>query len=48
GRKTDGWGLGLLIASEVARRHGGQLDIDGTPRRGTCILLRLPQVRPNT
>jgi two-component system, cell cycle sensor histidine kinase and response regulator CckA len=43
--KAQGTGLGLSTVRQVAKRHGGQLDIDSVEGRGTTITLTLP-VRP--
>ncbi len=37
----QGLGLGLYIASEIARAHGGTLDVTSTPAL-TCFTLRMP------
>lgn len=39
-------GLGLYIARRVAEAHGGGLDVDSTPDRGTTFSLRLPRHPP--
>jgi PAS domain S-box-containing protein len=44
-RNFDGVGLGLSIARHLARAHGGELEIDGAPRRGTTVRLTLPRWR---
>lgn len=41
GGNRDGLGLGLYIAAEIARAHGGTLTASSTPER-TCFTLRLP------
>lgn len=42
-RSTRGMGLGLAIADEVARAHGGEVTIVGTaPSAGCTVSLRLP------
>lgn len=41
-----GSGLGLSLASVVAERTGGRLDIDSRPGEGTTITLELPVVEP--
>jgi PAS domain S-box-containing protein len=38
----EGTGLGLGIAHEIVRKHGGEITIDSKPGRGTVIGVRLP------
>jgi PAS domain S-box-containing protein len=42
--KTNGSGLGLTIASQIARDHSGELRIDSREGEGTTVTLRLPAV----
>lgn len=44
-RRFGGSGLGLPLASRLMSLHGGQLDIDSTPGRGTTVRLRFPHER---
>jgi signal transduction histidine kinase len=37
----EGLGLGLFIASEIARAHGGTLDVTSTPQQ-TCFKFTMP------
>ncbi|MDI3286840.1 sensor histidine kinase [Polyangium sp. 15x6] len=37
-----GWGLGLAVVRGVAEAHGGSVDVDSTPGRGTSFTMRLP------
>ncbi len=37
----QGLGLGLYIASEIARAHGGTIDVTSTPEQ-TCFTFRMP------
>ncbi|MGI6263928.1 MAG: ATP-binding protein [Acutalibacteraceae bacterium] len=37
-----GSGIGLALADEIVRRHGGQLDIDSEPGVGTTVTITLP------
>ena len=43
--KPGGSGLGLPTARKVLEAHGGFLDVQSQPGRGTCFTLRLP-IRP--
>ena len=40
----QGLGLGLYIASEIAKAHGGSIDVTSTPEL-TCFTLRMPLMR---
>jgi signal transduction histidine kinase len=40
--KERGTGLGLALAQEIAREHGGELTCSSTPGHGTTFTLRLP------
>lgn len=42
-RSTEGAGLGLPIAREVARAHGGDVTLSSRPGEGTTVVLRLPR-----
>jgi two-component system, NtrC family, sensor histidine kinase HydH len=42
--KPNGSGLGLPTVRKIIERHGGTLQIDSEPGRGTRITLRLPVV----
>ncbi len=44
-RATGGVGLGLSIASDAARLHGGRLELENIPQGGLRAVLRLPRVR---
>jgi len=45
GRET-GAGLGLPIALAIARAHGGTIEVDSTPGRGSTFVLRVPAHGP--
>lgn len=40
--KALGIGLGLALSREVARAHGGELELDTEVERGACFVMRLP------
>jgi signal transduction histidine kinase len=40
----QGLGLGLYIASEIAKAHGGTLNVTSTPQL-TCFTLKMPLQR---
>lgn len=42
GRRGDGLGLGLFIAKEIARAHGGELEVDSSADT-TIFRLVLPR-----
>jgi signal transduction histidine kinase len=43
GARKDGFGLGLAIAAELVRGHGGRLDLLRTGPDGTAFAIRLPK-----
>jgi two-component system phosphate regulon sensor histidine kinase PhoR len=44
-RETGGTGLGLSIVKHVLQRHGGELQIDSEPGKGSKFRLAIPAVR---
>ncbi|HZC29075.1 MAG TPA: ATP-binding protein, partial [Gaiellaceae bacterium] len=42
GVAKPGTGLGLFIARSIAEAHGGSLDVDPAPSRGSIFRLELP------
>ena len=40
--KANGTGLGMAIARSVVDRHGGRLEVDSEPGRGTRVRVELP------
>jgi PAS domain S-box-containing protein len=43
---TQGLGLGLYISREIVRGHGGTIEIDSSPDRGTTFRVSIPIHRP--
>jgi PAS domain S-box-containing protein len=41
-----GTGLGLFIARQAVRQHGGDIEVDSEPGRGSCFRVRWPRVLP--
>jgi heavy metal sensor kinase len=41
-RSSGGAGLGLAIAHEIARKHGGSLEVESKLKQGTTVTVHLP------
>lgn len=42
-RQSRGLGLGLYIANQIARSHGGRIEVSSEEGRGTAFIVRLPR-----
>ena len=42
--KPSGTGLGLSVSDGIVREHGGTIDVESTPGRGTRFTITLPVV----
>ncbi len=42
GSRARGSGIGLTVARELVRTHGGDVDVESEPGRGTTFTVRLP------
>src|SRR5262249_45409714 len=42
GRSYEGSGIGLALVQELARLHGGTIDVTSTPGKGSAFTVRLP------
>jgi signal transduction histidine kinase len=45
---TKGSGLGLSLVRHITRAHGGDVQVESTPGRGSKFTLSLPLVQPDT
>jgi signal transduction histidine kinase len=45
-KRGQGTGLGLTIAADIIKNHGGRLEIDSTVGRGTTVRFLLPKAGP--
>lgn len=45
---SKGTGLGLFIAHQMIRQHGGDISVDSEPGRGTRFRIRIPKRRSET
>ena len=41
-KKSKGMGLGLSICEKIIKGHGGRIDVESTPGRGTTFKLYFP------
>jgi two-component system sensor histidine kinase HydH len=46
-KRGQGTGLGLTVVAQIVRNHGGQVEIDSEPGRGTCVTLHWPVAAPS-
>jgi signal transduction histidine kinase len=41
-KRGQGTGLGLTVVAQIVRNHGGRVEVDSEPGRGTLVTLRWP------
>jgi signal transduction histidine kinase len=41
--KPEGTGVGLAVTQQVVSAHGGTIEVDSAPGRGTRMTIHLPQ-----
>ena len=47
-RATSGLGLGLSMVQAIAEAHGGTIDVQSEPGKGSTFTLRLPRINPGS
>jgi signal transduction histidine kinase len=40
--KSEGIGLGMVTAQKIVQEHGGEIEIESCPERGTLVRFLLP------
>jgi len=45
---SGGTGLGLFIANKIVQAHGGRIELDSEPARGTRFTVTIPRRQPET
>jgi len=41
-KETGGYGLGLNMVHKIVSAHGGRIEVESTPGKGTTITIHLP------
>lgn len=45
--KKEGSGLGLVVAEQIVKRHGGKISVTSSEESGTCFLIDFPETSEN-
>ena len=43
----EGSGLGLVVANNIIKRHGGRISVTSSEEAGTCFRIELPETSEN-
>ena len=43
--KPDRTGLGLSVAQSIVKQHGGEIEIESSPDKGTQVSIHLPAAK---
>jgi signal transduction histidine kinase len=46
-KRGQGTGLGLTVVAHVVRNHGGRVELESEPGRGTCVTVLWPAAGPS-
>jgi signal transduction histidine kinase len=46
-KRGQGTGLGLTVVAHVVRNHGGRVELESEPGRGTCVTVLWPAAAPS-
>ena len=38
-----GTGLGLLVTKKIVREHGGRIEVESEPEKGSCFRMEIPR-----
>ena len=38
-----GTGLGLLVTKKIVREHGGRIEVESEPDKGSCFRIKIPR-----
>ena len=41
-----GTGLGLLVTKKILREHGGRIEVESEPDKGSCFRIEIPRGNP--